>query len=112
MPVIDVHTHMFTTRWLELLRANGGIYNIKTRPDGQREIFRGDTPVVRGQPILHLVAIPTAGRHYLAARLSGLAENRTHRVTAWVRKPFEMGEVLDVLAVHLTPRLSAVSATA
>ena len=37
MPIIDVHTHMFTTRWLELLRANGGIYNIKTRPDGQRE---------------------------------------------------------------------------
>ncbi|HKB55007.1 MAG TPA: amidohydrolase family protein, partial [Ramlibacter sp.] len=24
----------------------GGIYNIKTRPDGQREIFRGNTPVV------------------------------------------------------------------
>jgi aminocarboxymuconate-semialdehyde decarboxylase len=46
MPVIDVHTHMFTARWLELLRANGGIYNIKTRPDGQQEIFRGDTPVV------------------------------------------------------------------
>ena len=46
MPVIDVHTHMFTERWLELLKASGGIYNIKTRPDGQQEIFRGDTPVV------------------------------------------------------------------
>jgi aminocarboxymuconate-semialdehyde decarboxylase len=46
MPVIDVHTHMFTPRWLELLKAEGGLYNLKTRPDGQQEIFRGDTPVV------------------------------------------------------------------
>lgn len=50
MPVIDVHTHMFTARWLELLQREGGIYNIKTRPDGQREIFRGNTPVVIPQP--------------------------------------------------------------
>jgi aminocarboxymuconate-semialdehyde decarboxylase len=46
MTVIDVHTHMFTARWLELLKREGGIYNIKTRPDGQQEIFRGNTPVV------------------------------------------------------------------
>ena len=46
MPVIDVHTHMFTPRWLDLLKAEGGEYNIKLRPDGQQEIFRGDTPVV------------------------------------------------------------------
>ena len=46
MSVIDVHTHMFTAKWLELLKKEGGIYNIKTRPDGQQEIFRGDTPVV------------------------------------------------------------------
>ncbi len=46
MPVIDVHTHMFTPAWLELLKAEGGMYRIKTRPDGQQEIFRGDTPVV------------------------------------------------------------------
>ncbi|NBQ86784.1 MAG: 2-amino-3-carboxymuconate-6-semialdehyde decarboxylase [Betaproteobacteria bacterium] len=46
MTVIDVHTHMFTPRWLELLKAEGGLYNIKTRPDGQQEVFRGDTPVV------------------------------------------------------------------
>jgi aminocarboxymuconate-semialdehyde decarboxylase len=49
MPVIDVHTHMFTARWLELLQKEGGIYSIKVRPDGQREIFRGDTPVVLPQ---------------------------------------------------------------
>src|SRR4029078_922150 len=46
MTVIDVHTHMFTARWLELVKREGGIYNIKTRPDGQQEIFRGNTPVV------------------------------------------------------------------
>ena len=46
MRVIDVHTHMFTKPWLELLKKEGGDYNLKTRPDGQEEIFRGDTPVV------------------------------------------------------------------
>ena len=46
MPVIDVHTHIFTQPWLELLKRKGGIYNIQVRPDGQHEIFRGDTPVV------------------------------------------------------------------
>jgi hypothetical protein len=46
MPVIDVHTHMFTAQWLELLRKEGGKYNIQTRPDGQNEVFRGNTPVV------------------------------------------------------------------
>jgi aminocarboxymuconate-semialdehyde decarboxylase len=37
---------MFTPKWLELLKSEGGQYNIKTRPDGQQEIFRGETPVV------------------------------------------------------------------
>jgi aminocarboxymuconate-semialdehyde decarboxylase len=46
MPVIDVHTHIFTHKWLDLLKQKGGAYNIQTRPDGQQEIFRGDTPVV------------------------------------------------------------------
>ncbi len=50
MPVIDVHTHMFTRRWMELLREKGGIYTLKTRPDGQQEIFRGATPVAIPQP--------------------------------------------------------------
>lgn len=49
MTVIDVHTHMFTTKWLELLKQEGGQYNIQTRPDGQREIFRGNVPVVLPQ---------------------------------------------------------------
>jgi aminocarboxymuconate-semialdehyde decarboxylase len=45
MTVIDVHTHMFTRRWMELLQANAGVYSLKMRPDGQQEIFRNDTPV-------------------------------------------------------------------
>ncbi|MBI5275046.1 MAG: amidohydrolase family protein [Burkholderiales bacterium] len=49
MPVIDVHTHMFTPKWLELLKREGGDYNIQTRPDGQQEIFRGNVPVVLPQ---------------------------------------------------------------
>ncbi|MFZ9967934.1 MAG: amidohydrolase family protein [Steroidobacteraceae bacterium] len=46
MTTIDVHTHMFTQPWLQLLQQKGGIYNIQTRPDGQHEVFRGNTPVV------------------------------------------------------------------
>ncbi|MGE4241355.1 amidohydrolase family protein [Ramlibacter sp.] len=46
MPVIDVHTHMFTHPWLKLLQEKGGDYNLQVRPDGQKEIFRGNTPVV------------------------------------------------------------------
>jgi aminocarboxymuconate-semialdehyde decarboxylase len=46
MTVIDVHTHMFTTRYMELLQAKSGTYNVQVRPDGQREVFRGNTPVV------------------------------------------------------------------
>jgi aminocarboxymuconate-semialdehyde decarboxylase len=44
--VIDVHTHMFTAKWLELLKTRGGEFNLQTRPDGKQEIFRGRTPVV------------------------------------------------------------------
>jgi len=45
MPIIDVHTHMFTQKFMELLKAKGEKYNLQTRPDGQVEIFRYDTPV-------------------------------------------------------------------
>jgi len=50
VPIVDVHTHMFTRRWLELLRAHGAPYNVRVRPDGRDEVFRGDTPVVFPQP--------------------------------------------------------------
>ena len=46
MTVIDMHTHMFTHKWLELLKSRGGEFNLQTRPDGKQEIFRGRTPVV------------------------------------------------------------------
>jgi aminocarboxymuconate-semialdehyde decarboxylase len=50
MPIIDVHTPMFTRRWLELLRAHGAPYGVRVRPDGRDEVFRGATPVVFPQP--------------------------------------------------------------
>ena len=50
MPIVDVHTHMFTRRWLELLRASGDPYGVVVRPDGRDEIYRGETPVVFPQP--------------------------------------------------------------
>lgn len=49
MAIIDVHTHMFTPRYMELLKVRGGDYNLKTRPDGQVEVYRRDTPVVLPQ---------------------------------------------------------------
>jgi aminocarboxymuconate-semialdehyde decarboxylase len=48
--IIDVHTHMFTRKWLERLRADGSPYNVVVRPDGRDEIYRGETPVVFPQP--------------------------------------------------------------
>ena len=42
-------------------------------------------PVVMGQSVLRLVAVPTEGRHYLAAQSTGLDKNRVHRITAWVK---------------------------
>jgi hypothetical protein len=43
--------------------------------------------VVAGQPILQLVAVPTTGRHYVAAQSTTLRKNRVYRVTAWVKGP-------------------------
>lgn len=50
MAIVDVHTHMFTRRWLDLLRASGRPYHVVVRPDGRDEIYRGETPVVFPQP--------------------------------------------------------------
>ena len=50
MPIIDVHTHMFTKRWLERLRVDGSPYHVVVRPDGRDEVYRGETPVVFPQP--------------------------------------------------------------
>ncbi len=50
MPVIDVHTHIYTREWLDLLRREGGHYSLKMRPDNTEEIFRDETPVAIPQP--------------------------------------------------------------
>jgi aminocarboxymuconate-semialdehyde decarboxylase len=50
MSIIDIHTHAYTRNWLEILRQHGGDYNLKVRPDGHEEIFRGETPVAFPQP--------------------------------------------------------------
>jgi hypothetical protein len=58
-------------------------------------------PVVAGQPILRLVAVPTTGRHYFAARSTMLNKNQVYRITAWVKGPARVKiEVSD----ELTPR--------
>ena len=48
--IIDIHTHAYTRRWLEILKEQGGDYHLKTRPDGHEEIYRGETPVAFPQP--------------------------------------------------------------
>ena len=40
---------------------------------------------------------------------SGVPEEVIDRVTAWVRKPFEMGEVIEVLGSHLAPSSASVA---
>jgi len=64
LAIIDVHTHAFTPKFMEVLKAKGGIYNLQTRPDGQIEIFRHDTPV----------AIPQKGHFDYAVRLKVMDE--------------------------------------
>jgi aminocarboxymuconate-semialdehyde decarboxylase len=45
MTVIDIHTHMLTLDWIELLRANGrGKYSVKNTKAGQETIFLYDAP--------------------------------------------------------------------
>jgi len=42
---------------------------------------------------------------------SGVPEEVIDRATAWVRKPFEMGEVIEVLGAHLAPSSASVART-
>ena len=45
MTVIDVHTHMLTREYLELLSRHGGEkYSVKPTPAGQESIHREDVP--------------------------------------------------------------------
>jgi len=40
---------------------------------------------------------------------SGVPEEVIDRATAWVRKPFEMGEVIEVLGAHLAPSSASIA---
>jgi aminocarboxymuconate-semialdehyde decarboxylase len=50
MTVIDVHTHMFTRSWLELLQQHGGKYNIKKNKAGLEAVFHDDAQIMALYP--------------------------------------------------------------
>jgi hypothetical protein len=61
------------------------------------------SPVVAGQPILRLVAVPTTGRHYLAAHFTALDKNQVYRITGWVKAPAGANVEME-LSDELKPR--------
>jgi len=44
MTVIDVHTHMLTLDWIELLKRHGGAYEVKPTKAGQNSIWKDGAP--------------------------------------------------------------------
>jgi hypothetical protein len=66
------------------------------------EVEAGD-PVVVGQRILRLVAVPTTGRHYLAAQSTTLNKNQVYRITAWIKDSAGVKVEMQV-SDELTPR--------
>jgi hypothetical protein len=52
---------------------------------GLNAAVEGTDSVIAGQPILRLVAIPTAGRHYFATQSTALNKDQVYRVTTWVK---------------------------
>ena len=44
MTVIDVHTHMLTLAWIELLKQHGGAYDVKPTKAGQNSIWKDGAP--------------------------------------------------------------------
>ena len=51
MPVIDIHTHMLTLDWIELLRAHGGDrYSVKKTPAAQEAVHLYDAPFMTLMP--------------------------------------------------------------
>jgi hypothetical protein len=59
------------SKWIEIIQLNAKVPS--------------ETPVIAGQPILRLTAVPMNGRHYLAAEVTGLEKNRLYKITAWVK---------------------------
>ena len=53
MPVIDIHTHMLTLDWIELLRAHGGgKYSVKQTPANQDAVHLYDAPFMTLMPAM------------------------------------------------------------
>ena len=51
MPIIDIHTHMLTLDWIELLRTHGGgKYSVKKTPANQDAIHLYDAPFMTLMP--------------------------------------------------------------
>ena len=44
MTVVDVHTHMLTLDWIELLKTHGGAYDVKPTRAGQNSIWKDGAP--------------------------------------------------------------------
>src|SRR3954470_16920519 len=44
MTVIDVHTHMLTLDWIELLKQHGGAYEAKPTKAGENSIWKDAAP--------------------------------------------------------------------
>ncbi len=50
MTVIDVHTHMLTLDWIELLKQHGGVYDVKPTKAGQNSIWKDGAPFMTLMP--------------------------------------------------------------
>jgi hypothetical protein len=50
MTVIDVHTHMLTLDWIELLKRYGGVYDVKPTRAGQNSIWKDGAPFMTLMP--------------------------------------------------------------
>jgi hypothetical protein len=69
------------------------------------EVRAGD-PVVVGQRILRLVAVPTTGRHYFAAQSKTVNKNQVYRIMAWIKDPAGVKIEMEV-SDELEPRHGA-----
>ncbi|MBX9829287.1 MAG: hypothetical protein K2Y27_30405 [Xanthobacteraceae bacterium] len=50
MTVIDIHTHMIPQAWLDLLKSDGGDYELKQTRAGQTAIHLAGAPFVTLMP--------------------------------------------------------------
>jgi len=44
MTVVDVHTHMVSAEWLQMLEQDSASFTVGEAPGGSRAVFRGSTP--------------------------------------------------------------------